>query len=126
MFTNLYAYSDWGLLALRIGVGVIFLVHGWSKIKMWKAKPSAQMTAGMLNLMKFLSIAELLGGLAVLSGFLIQLAAIGLGIIMIGAAHMKITKWGKKFSGDGGWEFDFILLVACITLLILGAGSLAI
>lgn len=125
-FPGLVAYSDVGLFALRIGVGVIFLIHGIQKFKMWKAQPSAQMTSGMLSLMKFLSIAETVGAIAILSGFLIQLAAIGLGIIMIGAAHMKMTKWGKKFTGDGGWEFDFILLATCVALIFLGAGAYAI
>lgn len=112
-----------GLPALRIGVGVIFLVHGYQKNKYWKQQPSVEMPAKMLNLMKFLSIAEVLGGLAILFGFLTQLAAMGLGIIMVGAARMKMTKWGKKFTGDGGWELDFMILSACMALYFFGAGA---
>lgn len=126
LFPDLHAYTDWGLLALRLGIGIIFLVHGYQKMKLWKAQPSVQMPAGMLNLMRFLSIAETLGAIAVLSGFLTQLAALGLGIIMIGAAHMKMSKWGKKFTGDGGWELDFIIFAACVALMILGPGTFGI
>jgi uncharacterized membrane protein YphA (DoxX/SURF4 family) len=32
----------------------------------------------------------------------------------------------KGFSGDGGWEFEFILLVAAFALVIAGAGRFAL
>jgi len=122
---NLHQLGDVGLLALRIGVGVIFLVHGSQKWAMWKMQPSAQMPVGMLATMKFLSIVEPLGGLAVLVGFLTQFAAAGLGIIMIGAIQFKIGQMHRKFSGEGGWEFDLILLAAAIVLFFSGAGQLS-
>jgi putative oxidoreductase len=105
-------------------VGVIFLVHGIQKLGMWKMQPSAQMPAGMLSMVKFLSIVEPLGGLAVLVGFLTQFAAVALGIIMIGAIQFKMGQMHKKFSVEGGWEFDLILLAAAIALLFSGADSL--
>ena len=83
---------------------------------MWKAQPSEQMSSGMLSLMKFLSIAEPLGALALLVGFLPRLAALGLSLVMLGAIYMKMNKWQKKFSGDGGWEFEFLILCACLAL----------
>lgn len=122
---NLHQLSDVGLLALRIAVGAIFLVHGTQKWAMWKMQPSAQMPAGMLSMMKFLSIVESLGGLAVLVGFLTQFAAVGLGIIMIGATQFKISQMHKRFSGEGGWEFDLILLAAVMALFFIGAGQLS-
>ncbi len=74
---TLHQFSDWGLLALRLGVGITFLVHGSQKRAMWKMQPSAQMPAGLLSLLKVLSIAEPLGGLATLVGLLTQAAAAG-------------------------------------------------
>ncbi len=114
------------LLVLRLGVGIIFLYHASTKFKMWKMQPSAQMSSGMLSLMKFLSVAELLGGLAVLFGVLTQFAAAGLAIIMLGAIYMKVSMWKKTFSGDGGWELDFIILCACITLMLGDAGIISL
>lgn len=124
LLISLSSYGDFALLALRIAVGAIFLVHGKGKRGMWKARPSEQMPAGMLNLMRFLSIAETLGGLAVLAGFLTPLAALGLGVIMLGAIKMKIVKWKMPFTAMDkvGWEFDLILLAACAVLLVLGGG----
>ncbi len=125
-FNELSGYYDWALLALRIGVGASFLVHGFMKRGMWKMTPSAQMPAGMLNVLRFLSIVEPLGALAVLAGFLTQFAAIGLGLIMLGAIYFKTQKWGKTFAGDGGWELDLLLLAAVIVLLLGGAGNMSI
>jgi uncharacterized membrane protein YphA (DoxX/SURF4 family) len=43
MFKKLYSYSDFGLLLLRVVVGVIFIVHGMAKWSMWGMTPSEQM-----------------------------------------------------------------------------------
>jgi putative oxidoreductase len=126
--TNLHQFSDWGLLALRIAVGAIFLVHGTQKWAMWKMQPSEQMPAKMLAMMKFLSVVEPLGGLAVLIGFLTQVASLGLGVIMIGAIAMKKSMMKVPFTAMDkmGWEFDFIILAATITLFIFGAGAIGL
>jgi uncharacterized membrane protein YphA (DoxX/SURF4 family) len=125
-FATLHQGSDWALLVLRVGVGVTFLVHGVLKWPMWKAQPSPQLPASLLSILRLLSIAEPLGGVAVLVGFLTQAAAAGFAIIMLGAIRLKAAQMHKAFSGDGGWEFDFILLAAAIALFILGAGGLSL
>lgn len=125
---NLSEYSAFGLLALRIAVGVIFLVHGKAKWAMWKMQSSEQMKPGMINLLRFLSIAEPLGGLAVLLGFLTPLAALGLAIIMLGAIHAKISMWKVPFmtQSNTGWEFDLMILGATVAIIFLGAGSISL
>lgn len=124
-FLSLHAFSDWGLLALRIALGATFIVHGRMKKGMWNMQPSAQMPSGMLNLMRFLSIVEPLGGLAVLVGFLTQPASLGLAIIMIGAIKLKTMKWKTPFASleKNGWELDLILLAAALMVFFSGAGS---
>jgi putative oxidoreductase len=126
--TNLHQLSDAGLLALRIALGAIFLAHGTQKWAMWKMQPSAQMPANMLTTIKFLSIVEPLGGLAVLVGFLTQFAAVGLGIVMIGAIGVKVRMMKEPFTAPGktGWEFDFMILAGAIALLFFGAGSISL
>lgn len=122
--SELTIYSDWGLFVLRVTVGVIFLVHGFKKMAMWKMQPSAQMPSGMINTMRFLSVVEPLGGLAVLVGFLTSWAALGLSIIMIGAMYLKIVKWKTPFYAQNttGWELDLIILASNIVLLTMGPG----
>lgn len=125
-FAQLHHLSDWGLLALRLGVGVTFLVHGIQKQAMWKMQPSAQMPASLLSILRLLSIAEPLGGVAAITGFLTQLAAVGFIIIMLGAINLKARQMHKPFTGDGGWELDYGLLCAAIALGILGAGAISL
>ncbi len=124
----LHPYADWGLLALRIGVGAIFWVHGMQKMSMWKMQPSEQMPKQMLGIMKLLSICESLGAIALIFGFLTQWAALGLAVIMLGAMNLKITKWHTPFTARDktGWELDLILLAANVSLLLVGAGSISL
>lgn len=114
-----------GLLTLRLAIGAIFWVHGTQKKAMWKMQPSEQMPAKMISTMKILSIVEPLGALALFFGFLTQFAAAGLGIIMLGAIHLKKNKWKVPFTAmeKNGWEFDLIILAGCIALLSMGGGS---
>lgn len=78
--------------------------------------------------MGFIGICETLGGLAILFGFLTQLAALGLGIIMVGATYKKINEWKVPFTSQKttGWELDLIILGGCMTLLMLGAGAYSV
>jgi len=126
VLSNLHQLGNWGLLALRLGVGVTFLAHGSQKRAMWKLQPSAQMPAGLLTLLRVLSIAEPLGGVATLVGLLTQAAAAGFILVMLGAIRLKVTQLHKGFTGDGGWELEFLLLVGAIALLFLGAGRFAL
>ncbi len=126
VLSSLHHFSDWGLLALRLGIGTVFLAHGSQKRAMWSTQPSAQMPAGLLSLLRVLSIAEPLGGLATLVGLLTQAAAAGFILVMLGAIRLKVQQLHKGFTGEGGWEFEFLLLVGAIALLFLGAGKVAL
>ena len=105
----------------------MFLTHGLGKRKLWSTQPSAQMPTGMLRKLRILSIAEPAGGLGMLVGFLTQLAALGLVIAMLGALQFLITKVHRKFTGEtAGWEFEFMLLITALALVILGGGKYAL
>lgn len=127
-FARLHELSDIALLLLRIGLGTIFIVHGAAKRGLWKAQPSAQLPAGFLRTLRLLSIAEPAGGLGVLVGFLTQLAALGLALVMLGALRFLITQLRRKFTTEtaAGWEFEFLLLIMAIALAILGGGKYAL
>jgi len=127
-FASLHQLSDVALLLLRIGLGTIFIVHGAHKRRLWKMQPSEHMPAGFLRTLRVLSIAEPAGGLAVLVGFLTQLAAFGLALVMLGALRFLIGKMHRKFTTEtaAGWEFEFLLLIVAIALLILGGGKYAL
>ena len=118
--------QDLGLLVLRIALAAIFLYHSIPKLKM----PS-QMAKGMGKSTGFvivLGLTEFISGLALIIGFLTQIGAILLGIVMLGALYHKLTIWKVPFAAMDklGWEFDLILLAAAITLTLLGAGAISI
>jgi uncharacterized membrane protein YphA (DoxX/SURF4 family) len=129
-FAYVHQFVDLGLIALRIALGVIFWVHGVEKWTVWKEQHSRQIPAGKLRERKILSIVEPLGAVAVLIGFLTQLAAVGFGIIMVGAIWLKAGIRREPFSDPKthkvGWEYNFIILATTVFLFLSGAGSLSI
>lgn len=117
MILPLFAFGDAGIFVLRLAIGLIFLIHGMKKLN-----------GKMGGFMTFIGVAEIIGGVAILVGFLTQMAALGIAIIMLGALYKKIVAWRIPFTAmnQTGWEFDFILLAGCITLMTLGSGAYGI
>lgn len=118
--------TDIALLILRIALGIIFIAHGWMKIKnpaAWAKNMGLPTIAGYIA-----SIGEFFGGLGILLGAYTQIAALGPTIVMLGALYHHIFKWKHKFIKIGGdsWEYPFFLLVASIVVLLLGAGTYSI
>jgi len=118
--------QSWGLLILRVFLGIIFVYHGFPKLSMPKAMAKGMgWSAGYVVL---LGLVEFLSGLALVLGFYSEIAALLVGIVMLGALWHKIFKWKISFSemDKAGWEFDLILLGAAIAVLFLGAGSISL
>ena len=117
--------QDTALLVLRLVVAAVFLYAGSAKWPFWSTPPEG-MSAGMLNLVKFLSIVEPLGGAALILGFMTRWAAAGLAIIMVGAVYfVRVTmKAGVFTSPQGtGLDYNLLILAGCIVLLAFGAGG---
>lgn len=124
VFSSLQKYGDVGLLVLRLAIGAIFIYHGTLK---WNIEdPNTTMAV-----LKFL---EPIAGIALILGVVTQIAALLLGIVMLGAIYMKMTGFGQgaldfagTFAPQGGtgWEFDLMILSGCIALLLMGAGSIS-
>jgi len=128
-FASLHTYSDWGLLVLRLILAATFLAHGKTKWAMWNMQPSDKMPASMINIMRLLSICEPLGAVALVLGFLTQLSALGLTIIMLGALNLKVNKMKAPFAvtrDKPGWEFELVILGGTLALFFTGAGAIAL
>src|SRR5260221_11312408 len=87
---GLRQHLDWPLLALRLALGPVFLAHGLPKVRNPAAVVGPQGGAGAARFFRFLGICESLGGLALLTGFLTQPAALGLSLMLIGAIPINI------------------------------------
>ena len=112
-------------LALRVGLGTIFIYHGWGKVF---APEHRWGTKWHDNLEPILQAAvawgELLGGVALLIGFLTPVAAAGIIAIMAGAIAQVHGKHG--FGLPKGYEYNFALIIMCVALILIGSGSFAI
>ncbi|MEK7532117.1 MAG: DoxX family protein [Patescibacteria group bacterium] len=124
MFPTFLTFAPWGLLIIRVAVGLIFLPHGWMKLR--DPKVTGQGLGWSTAAAGLLGFVETASALLLILGLLTQLAALLLGLVMLGAIYYKITKWHKKFTGDGGWELDLALLGANIALLFAGGGAWAL
>jgi putative oxidoreductase len=110
-------------LFLRIGLGIIFTYHGYGKVfgdgtalgTAWNAPEMPVIIQALV------AWGEFIGGIAIILGFLTELAAVGIIIIMIGAI---VTVHGKNgFSlMNGGFEYNFALIMMCLTLIATGPG----
>jgi putative oxidoreductase len=122
LWSGLSAYGDWALLALRLMVGVVFFWSGLSHVREPKKRgDSIGVGAGAAL---FLGVAEMAGALGVAFGVLIQPAAIGLILVMLGAIQRKIFVWKTGFWGEkaSGWHYDLMLIAMNLVLATIGGG----
>jgi putative oxidoreductase len=122
MFPQLTQFADFGLLALRLMVGLVFATSGWSHVT--KSDERSKSIGMSKSFTIFLGVAEVAGGLGVAFGVLIQLAAVGLILIMLGAIQKKIFVWHTGFWGEKtyGWHYDLMFVVMNLVILLTNGG----
>jgi putative oxidoreductase len=137
---RLFATSNEGTLALlRIVLGVLFFAHGAQVTLGWfggygfhGTMQYFTQTMGIPAVFAFLAImAQFLGGIGLIVGFLSRIAAFGIAadmvvaVIKVHMAYGLFMNWSGKQKGEG---FEYHLLVIAITIVIMvkGAGALSI
>ncbi len=111
-------------LLLRLGLAVVFVYHGLQLINAdtgWGTAWNPDLPPWQQMLVAY---GELIGGIAVAFGFLTRLAALGLAVIMMGA--IITVHWPTFDITAGGFEYNFILIIVCLALIILGGGVLSL
>jgi putative oxidoreductase len=121
--------QGWGLLPLRVAVGTVFLIHGGQKLFVYGLAGTGGAMAHMgIPLPQIAAVVatavELLGGLAILLGIFTRLAGALLAIEMAVAILAVRAKGG--FFAPSGFEFEFTLFGAALTLAALGSGGASI
>jgi putative oxidoreductase len=119
--------GDWGLVPLRLVVGLVFMVHGAQKLFVFGLGGAAGFMAKVGIPLPFLAAVvvtavELLGGLALILGLGTRLAAALLAFDMLVA--ILVVKLSAGFVG--GYEFELTLLGASLSLALLGAGPVSL
>ncbi|MBI5150825.1 MAG: DoxX family protein, partial [Candidatus Omnitrophica bacterium] len=101
-------------LFLRLGIGVVFVYHGFSKVFGATAGLGTAWNPGLpVVLQALVAWGEFVGGLAILTGFLTELAALGIIIIMAGAILTVTGKNGFNMM-NSGFEYNFVLIAMCL------------
>ena len=127
--------NDVTLTMLRLVLGVVFLAHGAQKMLGWFGGYGFHGTMGFFEHLgmpapvAFLIICtEFFGGLGLIVGLLTRIAALGIGVEMIGAIFMVhlpngfFMNWYGTQKGEG-FEYHLLAIAVAAVLLSRGAGK---
>ncbi|OWY09239.1 LysR family transcriptional regulator [Thioclava sp. F42-5] len=122
--------APYGVLVLRLLTGALFLTHGLTKLFVFT--PAGTMgffeSLGLPGWLGIVTMsAEILGGIALLTGIYARIVSFGLGFILLGAAFT--AHWGNGFgfsNQGGGWEYPVMWAIVQFTLAALGDGAYAL
>lgn len=115
-----YKNPDLGLLLIRLGLGIIFIAHGWQKFGAMDGTIAFFGSLGLPAVVAYLiSTIELLGGIALVLGIYTQWAGLLIALLMVGAIYLVKFKMGLI----GGYELDLGLLIAALNIFFTGPGK---
>ena len=116
--------ASYAALVLRLGVGIVFLIHGWSKLQMGVG--GVTRFFGTLGI-PFPSVGaviviavETIGALMIILGIFTRYVALAMAIEMLVAILVSSVPSGR------GFELEGLLLTGALALVVLGDGVLAV
>ena len=126
VFPQLLQFSDVALLCLRLLVAAVFFTSGFRHVKDPVGRGASVGLSPRLSLV--LGWAEMAAAVGVAFGVLIQVAALGLIVVMLGAIQKKVFVWHTGFWGENtyGWHYDLTFLLANLVILTTGGGGLVL
>ena len=122
---------EYGILLLRLVVGLLFVGHGAQKLFGWFGGGGPAGTAGFFSSLGYrwptlmavvAGLSELGGGLLFAAGLLTPVAALALVVVMLNAIATVV--WPKGFLD--GFEFEVTLLTVALAVVATGPGRLSL
>ncbi|GFO53961.1 hypothetical protein GMSM_09680 [Geomonas sp. Red276] len=124
---------------VRIGLGLVFFPHGAQKVLGWFGGPGFSKALAMFTtqmhipaaLAVLVILAESLGAIGLIVGFLSRIAAFGILCDMVGAIVLVhwpngfFMNWSGKQAGEG-FEYHLLVIAMSLAILIGGAGKWSI
>ncbi len=121
--------APYGIFLLRVSLGVMFVAHALLKYLVF-TMDGFEAFLGKVGFPAFLAwpifLAELIGGVAIISGFYGRWVSLALLPVLLGAL---VVHWpnGWLFNvPNGGWEYPAFLTVAAVTHILAGEGAFAL
>ncbi|MGO4855015.1 DoxX family protein [Phaeovulum sp. W22_SRMD_FR3] len=128
--TTAPATAPYGIFALRLALGILFLAHAGLKIFVFTPAGTAQFFAslGLPGFLAYVTIAwELLGAAALILGIWPRLAALALVPLILGTIFTVHGANGFWFTNaNGGWEYPAFWALTLVALAALGDGAFAL
>lgn len=119
--TKLHDITHFGI---RAAIGAIFIYHGVAKFNNQEFLGALSAWGLAPELALPVALAESIGGILLVLGLLTRISSSILAVDMLGAIF--VVKKLKSFSGQGGWEFDLILLAALLVIIVTGPGRVSV
>lgn len=116
----------WGLLVLRVALGVAFVVHGYPKLGSRREDIIDFMrTKGIPGPVTVITgYFEFFGGLLMIIGLGVQVIGLLMALESIMTVFVSARLLGKKYAQ--GYEADIAYFAMALTVFLLGAGALSI
>jgi len=139
MYQILETVNDPAFTIIRLAVGVMIFAHGAQKLLGWFGGYGFKGTMGYLTGMAKLPYAiallviiiEFFGGIGLILGLGVRLAALGVMVVIVGAAitqhrqHGFFMNWAGNQKGEG-YEFHVIVVGMAAALVLRGGGAWAL
>jgi putative oxidoreductase len=118
--TSRFFYNPaFGLLLIRVAIGVIFLTHGWIKVQNMASTASLLGHFGIAPLLvTFIAWLEVVGGLALILGVATRVFGVIFGIEMLMATLL--------LGFARGFGFEFVLALVSFGIALTGSGKYSI
>jgi len=135
----LHTTNDIALAIARLVLGIVFFIHGAQLALGWFGGYGFSATMhffttqlGIPAIFAALSIlAQFLGAIGLIVGFLSRIAAFGIGVVMLVAIvkiHLAVgffMNWYGTQKGEG-FEYHLLVLALCLLIIVKGAGAFSI
>jgi putative oxidoreductase len=125
-----YDSRDYGVLLLRVSLGVMFLAHGLLlKVATFGMAGTVGFfeSLGLPAALAYLTVfAEIVGGLMLILGVQTRWVALALVPILLGALWAHAGNGWSFSAPNGGWEYPAYLAVLAVAQALLGDGAYAL
>jgi putative oxidoreductase len=116
-------------LLIRLTIGLAFFLHGAQKVFGWFGGSGLEKWSEYLSSQNYskpvaylAAYLEMIAGILLIAGVFTKLSAGSMLIFMLFAVWIAHLEKGY-FSQKGGYEYQLLLIVSCVVLIILGGGE---